>query len=237
VELPLIRALLTITATIFVVVFLYLRYCMWNRRAFFLNPVFELDLEHRRAKCIALTFDDGPDPITTPAVLRLLEKYDAKCTFFMVGRKVRKFSWIARRVHDMGHAIGNHSYNHRRLIFRSVSTLKSEIEETDLAIGSIGIPISSLFRPPFGKKLILLPLVVRLQGKKFVTWSMNPKEQYNKIDLDGDRLVDQVLRSVRPGAIILLHDSGHPQLERFLQALDQILARLSSDGYRFVTLK
>jgi peptidoglycan/xylan/chitin deacetylase (PgdA/CDA1 family) len=237
VEFQLMKALIAICLFAIVALIVYLRYCRWNRRALFIKPIFELEEEHRRGKCIALTFDDGPDPAMTPDVLNLLEKYGVRSTFFMIGRKVEKFSWIAHRVHEMGHSIGNHSYTHKKLIFRSVPALKWEIEETDLALRRAGIPVSNLFRPPFGLKLVLLPLVIRLQGKKLITWSLNPKEQYNKNDLDKDRLVHQVLNEVRPGAIILMHDCRHPQREDFLQALDAILAGLLSNGYRFVTLK
>lgn len=179
-------------------------------------------------KLVALTFDDGPTEEGVDAVLPILDRYDAKGTFFLIGERVE--ASLVRRIVAAGHEIGNHSFNHHRMVYRSSSFYDSEIRRTDAVLAAAGAPIPTLFRPPFGKKLFGLPLAVQRSGKRMVMWdSGDPPDRDPKI------YAEKVLSQVGPGSIILTHPmySGNAT-ER--AALPLILNGLARRGFRMVTV-
>lgn len=99
---------------------------------------------------IAMTFDDGPDPEGTPAVLQVLSKHQAKATFFMIGKQAEKYPDLVRRVHLEGHEIGNHGYLHSYSLYRNVSKAMKDIEETQNLIYRLTGRRPALYRPPGG---------------------------------------------------------------------------------------
>lgn len=177
---------------------------------------------------VALTFDDGPTARGLDTVLPLLKRHQAKATFFMIG-KLATPSLVARAVAE-GHEIGNHSFHHKRLIFKSASHYDAEIADTDAVLQRSGAPKPALFRPPFGRKLFGLPLAVERSGKTMVMWDAGDPP-----DRDPQVYARKVLRNVRPGSIILIHPmyAGNAT-ER--AALPIILAGLTARGYRMVTV-
>ena len=179
-------------------------------------------------KLVALTFDDGPTEQGVDAVLPLLDRHNAKGTFFLIGERVA--APLVKRVVAAGHEIGNHSFNHHRMVYRSSSFYDEEIRRTDAVLTAAGAPSPTLFRPPFGKKLVGLPLAVQRSGKRMVMWdSGDPPDRDPKI------YADKILRQIRPGSIVLIHPmySGNAT-ER--AALPLILKGLTRRGFRMVTV-
>lgn len=179
-------------------------------------------------KLVALTFDDGPTKAGLDAVLPELKRYNAKGTFFLIGSDSK--SDLVRRVVDDGHEVGNHSYSHRRMIFRSSSFYEQEIRRTDAVLQQAGAPRPRLFRPPYGKKLIGLPLVIERNGQKMIMWDSGDPP-----DRDPAIYARKVLDQVRPGSIVLIHPM-YPREGTERAALPLILEGLKSRGYRMVTV-
>jgi peptidoglycan/xylan/chitin deacetylase (PgdA/CDA1 family) len=180
------------------------------------------------APLVALTFDDGPTVEGLDAVLPLLRRYHAKGTFFMIGKLADPV--LVQRVVAEGHEVGNHSYHHKRMIFRSAAFYDSEISSTDAVLERGGAPHPTLFRPPFGKKLFGLPLAVDRSGKRMIMWDAGDPP-----DRDPHAYAAKVLADVQPGSIILIHPMYRGNAtER--AALLMILAELTARGYRLVTV-
>ena len=173
-------------------------------------PIISQGNSHKNA--ISLTFDDGPDPVGTLEVLRVLEKHKATATFFVIGRSVAQHPQLVKEMVRLGHTIGNHSYHHDSLLMlRSKNTLIQEIESTQRELQSLGIqPL--VFRPPVGITSPRLKQVLKELGMMCVNFSCRAMDRGNwRID----NLSRNILRKVRPGDIILLHDS-RPQDEALL---------------------
>src|SRR4051812_17192367 len=109
-----------------------------------------------KQKVVALTFDDGPTR-NVEDILPLLKAYNAKATFFLIGNEIKKNPAEAKKIADSGNQIGNHSYSHNRMVFKSPSYIKEEIQKTDQLIRQAGYRGEIDFRPPNGKKLVGLP--------------------------------------------------------------------------------
>lgn len=179
-------------------------------------------------KLVALTFDDGPSEQGVNAVLPLLEKYHAKGTFFLIGERVD--ASLVKRIIDGGHEIGNHSFNHHRMVYRTSAFYDDEIRRTDAVLTAAGSPTPTLFRPPFGKKLVGVPLAVERSGKRLIMWDTGDPP-----DRDPKVYAEKVLREVRPGSIVLIHPmyAGNAT-ER--AALPLIMDGLTRRGFRMVTV-
>lgn len=179
-------------------------------------------------KLVALTFDDGPTKMGLDAVLPQLKLYNAKGTFFLIGAHAKP-DFVRRIVAD-GHEVGNHSFRHRRMIFRSSGFYDEEIQRADAVLRQAGSPKPTLFRPPYGKKLIGLPLAIERNGYRMIMWdSGDPPDQ------DPVIYAQKVLEQVRPGSIVLIHPMYRAEAtER--AALPLILDGLAKRGYRMVTV-
>jgi len=152
---------------------------------------------------IALTFDDGPDPASTPPLLDLLRERGVRATFFVVGERVRAHPAIVRRCAEEGHAIGNHSDRHRYdLNFRLRSGMRREMEACQEAVRVAAGVTPRLYRPPVG---LMNPAVVpaaRELGMEVVGWSIR------SLDTRRGDAAERVIPRLRPGAIVLLHDGA-----------------------------
>jgi peptidoglycan-N-acetylglucosamine deacetylase len=181
-------------------------------------------------KLVALSFDDGPTPEGVDAVLATLEPRGIKATFFLIGHRMEKWPGQARRLVGAGHEVGNHSYTHTRMIGKWPSTYDSEIARTDRLLKAEGVTNPKLFRPPFGKRLIGLPLAVERAGYRTIMWDVEDQPEYFKESRD---YADDILRRVRPGSIILMHPMyRHNQTAK--DALPLVLGGLKAKGYRIV---
>jgi peptidoglycan/xylan/chitin deacetylase (PgdA/CDA1 family) len=187
-----------------------------------------------REKVVALTFDDGPAPQHLDEVLALLARHEARSTFFLIGGAIKEQPAAARRIVAAGHEIGNHSYSHERMVFKPGSWIHREIDRTDTLIRATGYDGPILFRSPYGKKLLSLPLYLAQHDRLNVFWDIET-ESDPRVARDAAAIRDHVLRRVKPGSIVLFHvmyASGGPSR----RALPDILATLKRRGYRFVTV-
>lgn len=188
-------------------------------------------------KLIALTFDDGPDLVQTNKILDLLNQYDAKCTFFVVGKRVAQYPEIVKRIIAEKHEVANHTYSHT--YFRlpaSGDAVRAEIERTEAEIFKASGRKSALFRPPGGKYDETIVKVSNAMGLVPVMWSWHQDTQDWK--RPGVRhIVNKVLRNARNGDIVLFHDHVQGKgKSQTVQALEQILPELHARGYRMVTV-
>jgi peptidoglycan/xylan/chitin deacetylase (PgdA/CDA1 family) len=190
-------------------------------------------------KVVALTFDDGPNPPYTEQVLSVLNSRGIKATFFLVGKQIQRFPDTASRIVRAGHEVGNHSYSHRRLILENPSLIRREIVLTDRALRGAGVTAEIPFRAPYCRKLFVLPYVLATMNKLHVTFDVLP----SPADYDGapaGAVCSYVLRHVRPGSIVVLHDGSfrHPHdRSNVVEATGLIIDGLASKGYRFVTAR
>ncbi|RAV09916.1 polysaccharide deacetylase family protein [Paenibacillus contaminans] len=181
-------------------------------------------------KVVALTFDDGPTE-NVNRILPLLDKYNAKATFFLIGGDIEKYPEGINKIAEAGHQIGNHTYSHKRMVFKSSSYIKEEIEKTDRLIRDSGYKGVIDFRPPYGKKLVGLPYYLNKHDRETITWNIEPDTFYSKA---ADK-VNYVKERIKPGSIILMHPMYDKTGEELL-AIEGILQALSNEGYRFVSV-
>lgn len=186
-------------------------------------------------KIIALTFDDGPDPSDTPAILDLLNQYGAKATFFVIGKRVEKHPDLVKRELREGHEIANHTYSHPYFKKRIPGEkVQEEILKAEQIIFDTTGHKPNLFRPPGGYYGENLVNASKKSGYLVVMWSWHQDtEDWNKPGVA--KIVNKVLNNVRNGDIILFHDYVEGKSQT-LEALKQILPQLIEKGYRFVTV-
>src|SRR5215470_2031644 len=187
-----------------------------------------------RQKVVALTFDDGPTPGITEEVLSILNKEDVKATFFVIGEELERNPEEGRKIVAAGHELGNHTYSHERMVLKTPSFIESEIGRTDQLIRQAGYQSAIHFRPPYGKKLILLPYFLASTSRKTITWDVEP-DSYPEIAADSSKIVAHTLEKTRPGSIILLHVMYKSRVQS-LKAVNGIIAGLKGDGYSFKTV-
>ena len=126
-------------------------------------------------KAVALTFDDGPSREKTDEILQILREENVKATFYVVGAEIEKNPGELEKIVSEGHEIGNHTFNHEKMILVSPSFVKSEIERTDQLIRKAGWTNEITFRPPFGKKLFTLPFYLSKNNPKTIIWDVEPE--------------------------------------------------------------
>ncbi len=202
-------------------------------------PDFQLfgELKHRAViddKWIALTFDDGPTPDKTEQILQILQQEQVPATFFLTGQEVAQHPDLLGKILAAGHQVGNHSYHHQRLIFKTPSYISAELEQTDDLLRQHGVDGVIYFRPPYGKKLVLLPWYLMKHHRISVTWDVAP-ENFPKVAKDPQLLADHTVKHARAGSIILLHVM-YDSRAATMQAVPDIIRRLKAQGYRFVTV-
>jgi peptidoglycan-N-acetylglucosamine deacetylase len=181
-------------------------------------------------KVAALTFDDGPHPRFTAPMLDVLDQHGVKATFFMMGRNVERHPALAREVLRRGHELGNHSYSHPKLIWMSPRRVRDEIERTDRLLRDLGVPEPIHFRPPHAAKFVILPYILVRMKKLSVLGDVDPEEWKRP---PAAVMIGSILRQVRPGSIIGLHDPLGAETLRTAQA---VIPALIQQGYRFETV-
>ncbi len=184
-------------------------------------------------KVVALTFDDGPSN-DVDTVLAILRRNDVQATFFLVGTSIKRNGMVARRIVADGHEIGNHSYSHKRLIFRSYGYVKSEVEKTDMLIKELGYDGDIHFRPPHGKKLLITPFYMNRTSRKTIMWDIEP-ESVSCLRGNPEAMADYVIEKSSNGSIVLLHVM-FGDYRTTLAALEKIIRGLDKRGFKFVTI-
>ena len=184
----------------------------------------------RKEKNIAFTFDDGPHP-QTPAILEVLEKYQAKGTFFCIGQNIEKEPQIAQQIVQKGHVLANHTYSHHRFFdLYSSEKMQADIEQCNQIILKITGIQNEYFRPPYGVTNPPLAKAIRRAGLKSIGWSLRT---YDTSKDSAFAVKKKILRKIKNGDIVLLHDRT-PNLP---QLLNEILPILQQKGFKFVTIK
>jgi peptidoglycan/xylan/chitin deacetylase (PgdA/CDA1 family) len=183
---------------------------------------------------VALTFDDGPKPGFTQEILAILREQEVRATFFVTGQALERNLVEGQRIVEGGHELGNHSYSHAHMVGRSYAFVRDEIERTDELIRAAGHEGEVHFRPPYCKRLIVLPYYLHITGRTTILMDVEP-ESYPEIAADAGRIVSHVLDETRPGSIILLHVMNERRAET-MKAIPGIIEELKSRGYRFVTV-
>ncbi len=185
-------------------------------------------------KLVALTFDDGPNEQVGP-ILGVLKEKQVTGTFYVIGDNIEKNRAAAQQLVAAGHELGNHSYTHQRMIFKSNAFVAEEIEKTDALIRAAGYQGEITFRPPFGKKLFALPHYLARHHRKTITWDVEP-QKFLGAQATTPEIVAYVRQQTKPGSIILLHPwYGEQNSSR--DAIADIIDQLKADGYRFVTVR
>lgn len=185
-------------------------------------------------KLVALTFDDGPTRAGLDELLPVLRARGAKATFFLVGSELERRPDLGRRIAAEGHELGNHSYSHQRMVFKSPTFVSAELEKTDHLIRAAGHQGPIHFRPPYGKKLIVLPYLLDQQRRTTITWDLAPESDL-EVAASSEGIVGHVLSRAKPGSIILLHVM-YPSRTTSMKAVPGIIDGLQAQGYRFVTV-
>ncbi len=185
---------------------------------------------------VALTFDDGPDPLTTPQLLEILEQYRMKATFFVSGQEAERHPELVNAILSRGHLIGNHSYSHSPyLMLRSYRKLFQEVAGAQDMIKQFGI-LPLAFRPPVGLTNPKLGPVLSRLGMVCITFSCRAYDRGNR-QIRG--LARKILKKVRPDDIILLHDvrpSKIGDIPHWLNEVESILSGLTKRGFSVLPL-
>jgi peptidoglycan/xylan/chitin deacetylase (PgdA/CDA1 family) len=189
-----------------------------------------------RERVVALTFDDGPDPDDTPPVLDLLARHGAHATFFVVGRRARQWPELLGRMAREGHAVGNHSWDHASFRLLNRRARRAQLRWAEEAIAPHG---TRLFRPPYGEQSLASRLDALAAGQRVVTFEVVAEDWR---DDPAAVLVERVTRRLRPGSIVVFHDTlFHATEERYRdraptrEAVATLLESLAGE-YRFVTV-
>ncbi|CAD5969434.1 Peptidoglycan-N-acetylglucosamine deacetylase [Planktothrix tepida] len=181
-------------------------------------------------KVIALTFDDGPW-LETLKVLAVLQQFDIKATFFILGRNLLLYPEIMQQVVQAGHAVGNHTWTHSYPKMEPLRA-KSEIENTSAKLQLMTGLKTRLFRPPGGILDNGTAEYARSKNYAIIMWSIDTKDYQQA---SAEILADRVLNQARPGDIVLMHDGGGNRFQT-IQSLKIIIPELQKRGYRFVTV-
>ncbi len=183
-------------------------------------------------KQIALTFDDGPHPTKTPQILDILNKYDIKATFFLIGKNIENYPDIVKREISEGHEIGNHTYSHAQLDKLTKADIEKEIREFETTLSSLCDYTPSIIRPPCGSFGNELKNAVEKINYKIILWSIDTRDWSHT---PADTIIDNILSKAKSGDIILMHDyiTGDSPTPAVLEA---IIPRLIEEGYEFVTV-
>lgn len=193
------------------------------RPPFFLRWIYQGALWNfaSERKVVYLTFDDGPTPVITNKILKLLDDYQAKATFFCIGKNIEEHPDILNLVKEKGHHVGSHTYSH-------LNGWKSKNGEyvADYLKGR-ELSQSNLFRPPYGR-ILLKPLQEVQKQDKVIMWDILSKDYVQ--ELTADQVYNNVVKNLKPGSIIVFHDSEKAK-KNLLAVLPRLLHYLQQNGF------
>jgi len=182
-------------------------------------------------KEIALSFDDGPNRKFTPQVLSALAQHNAPATFFVIGKNIRGNESVLKRIDAEGHSIGNHSYTHSFYVdFKNLQGFKNELNQTAESVFNVIGKRMKLFRPPFGVTTPNLAKAAKSLNYNIIGWTIR------SLDTTSDSaqiIARRVQTQIKPGAIILFHDTS----DKTIQVLKQTLNFAKENGYKIVSVE
>jgi len=191
----------------------------------------------RGSKQLALTYDDGPNDPHTLRLLEVLARHNVRATFFLIGLYVKQRPDIVRELAKAGHAIGNHTYSHRNLIFASSQQTKQELQQCEQILDGVVGKHSTIFRPPFGGRRPGTLGIARSLGLEPVMWRVSGHDWNGSSAEDIER---RIRGRVHGGDVILLHDGGHRNFgadrSQTVIATDRFISWCRSRNYEFVTI-
>jgi peptidoglycan/xylan/chitin deacetylase (PgdA/CDA1 family) len=187
---------------------------------------------------VCVTFDDGPDPEVTPRVLDLLDRHQAKASFFCIGERAVAHSEIVREIARRGHSIENHSHRHSWLFaLYGIFRLKRDVDSAQAVISRITGRAPRFFRAPIGLRSPLLDPVLARCGLRYVSWTRRGLDGLHR---DPDKVLHRLISGLAAGDILLLHDNGCSRMRDgtpvVLAVLPELLRRIQAQGLRPVTL-
>jgi len=181
---------------------------------------------------VALTLDDGPSRRYTAEVLDILAEKDVTATFFLTGQEAAANPDLVAAIVSAGHELGNHSFTHARMIAKSPSWVRSELERTDAALRATGYDGPISFRPPYGQKLFILPWVLATDERPSIMWDVTSDAE----DGDPQALADDIIAQTQAGSIILMHVMYQSRTTS-RAALALVIDGLRDKGFVFVSLE
>ena len=203
----------------------------------FLDPITNVETNEY---VVSLTFDDGPHPEYTPETLKILCKYNAKATFFIVGEAAKKFPEVVKMISDHGHEIGNHSWSHSNL--KSVKSRLRRLKQLWKCQNATAPYSSRIFRPPYGAQNKQVQLDAFIMRYKLILWNVSAQDW---VFQNSEEIAEKIIRRCAPGNIFLLHDAIYKSYlsdtetpydrMTMINGLDRALDTLSNK-FRFVTV-
>ena len=175
---------------------------------------------------VYLTFDDGPDPQVTPAILDLLDAHGAKASFFILGRSAENHPALVQRIKQSGHSIGDHSYAHKNAWKTGPIATAVDLLHGNLVLTSVIDSLPRFHRPPFGKLNFVSLLFLLMRRPVVVSWDIDPEDYKSS---PGQSIAQYVIERMKPGSVVLLHDGrynaavSNRSAENTLEALRAIL--------------
>lgn len=188
---------------------------------------------------IALTIDDGPDPDVTPQVLAILDEYNVKASFFCIGSKARRYPDLCREIVRRGHTVENHTLHHRHnFSLLGPEGFVREIQSAQTVLEDVTGQPPQFFRAPAGLRNMFLDHALNRLGLQLASWSVRG---FDTSTGDTGTVRNRLLKGLRPGSILLMHDGNAARtaegLPIIIAVLPEILASAKESGLRFVTLR
>ncbi|MBP3656906.1 MAG: polysaccharide deacetylase family protein [Clostridia bacterium] len=187
-------------------------------------PVYNVDTDE---KVLSISFDAAWGRANTESILDILDQYDVKTTFFLVGFWAEEHPDLVRELVARGHEIGNHSATHPHMSQLTAAQIRDELKKTSDLVASITGTPTTLFRPPYGEYNDAVVRISREEGYECVQWNVDSLDWKN---LGTDNMVRQCTKNVNPGDIVLFHNDS----KYILEALPQILEYYTNEGYRII---
>jgi len=185
---------------------------------------------NQNKKQVAITFDDGPNAEFTPQILQLLKSYNAKATFFCIGKYLEKHSELVQQIVAEGHTIGNHSYSHATNFgFFRKKRVVEELSKTDALIEKITGEKNILFRPPYGVTNPSIAKALKETNHTVIGWNVR---SYDTVIKNPTQVINRIQKRISPGSIILLHDTH----SRCPEIVERLLQFLKKEGYQTVAI-
>ncbi len=183
-------------------------------------------------KVVALTFDDGPSEPYTQQILSVLNKNNVKGTFYVLGGNAKEYPKIVKQIMNEGHELGNHSMYHDKMKNRSVEKIYNDISSVDAILRNLGYQKEITFRAPFGITSDNLHAALVKLNKRMVLFTFLPQDWTN---ISSKQIHDNVMKELKPGLIITLHDGGKRR-DNTVKATQMLIDSLKQQGYRMVTV-
>lgn len=196
-----------------------------NPKTYYIKPIDE----QADPKVVLLTFDDGPkEKEMNQKMINIMDEHGAKAIFFLNGDKIKQKPELLELIHESNNTIGNHSYAHIPLNKETPEVIDEQIEKTQILIEEIIGERPQFFRPPHAAGNDYIKKKVKEEGMLYMTWS-NGSLDWDRDHQTAEAVIKNVMEQLRPGSNILMHE-----LPWTIEALDELLTKISDEGYRFV---